>query len=49
MPVAMSHKELKSVINSTKGLYYWLKEKQVELEIVSDSNPAYEGIPRINL
>ena len=49
MPVAMSHKELTSVVNSTKGLYYWLKEKQIELEIISDSNPAYDGIPRIEL
>ena len=38
----MSREEILLTANSTKSLYYWLKEKNIELEIVSDNNPGYK-------
>lgn len=46
---SMGPREIISVSNSTKDMFYWLKEQDVEWEIVSDRNPGYEGIPRIEL
>ena len=46
---SMGPREIKSVAKATKGIYYWLKEQGVEWEMVSDTNPGYEGIPRIEL
>ena len=46
---SMGPREILSVAKSTKPLYYWLKEKGVEWEIVSDRNPGYSGIPRVEL
>ena len=45
----MSREEILLTVNSTKSLYYWLKEKNIELEIVSDTNPGYKNIPRIKI
>ena len=45
----MSREEILLTVNSTKSLYYWLKEKNTELEIVSDTNPGYKNIPRIKI
>jgi len=49
MKTSASYRELESVVNSTKGLYYWLKEKGIQLEIVSDKNQGYKGIPRVSI
>ena len=49
MPVGMSYREIDSVAKSTKGLYYFLKEKGISFKIASTINPAYEGIERIKL
>ena len=49
MKTSASHRELQSVVNSTKGLYYWLKDMGIELEIISEKNQGYENIPRIKL
>ena len=40
---------LKSVSKSTKEMYYWLKNQEIEWEMVSDRNSGYHGIPRIEL
>ena len=45
----MGPREITSVAKSTKGMYYWLKEQGVEWQLVSDRNPGYEGIERIEL
>ena len=45
----MSREEIMLTAKSTKSLYYWLKENEIELEIVSDNNPGYENIPRIKI
>ena len=37
------------VIDSTKGLHYFLEENKIELNICSDTNPAYKKIKRIDL
>ena len=46
---SMGPREITSVTKSTKEMYYWLKSKGVEWEMVSDRNPGYEGIKRIKL
>lgn len=46
---SMGPREITSVAKSTKGMYYWLKEQGVEWQLVSDRNPGYEGIERIEL
>lgn len=48
-PQKMGPREILSVANSTKSLYYWLKDRNIEWEMVSDRNPGYENIPRIEL
>lgn len=48
-PQKMGPREITSVANSTKSLYYWLKDRGIEWEMVSDRNPGYEGIPRVTL
>lgn len=45
----MSFEETKIVIDSTKDLYKFLKTINVELNIVSDRNPAHKSIPRIQI
>jgi len=45
----MSYEETKMVIDSTKGLHYFLEENKIELNICSDTNPAYKKIKRIDL
>jgi hypothetical protein len=45
----MGPREITSVSNSTKEMYYWLKNKGIEWEMVSDRNPGYKGIKRIKL
>tara|TARA_R110000803_G_scaffold70240_3_gene133025 strand:+ start:180 stop:1013 length:834 start_codon:yes stop_codon:yes gene_type:complete len=45
----MRPREIISVAKATKGIYYWLKEQGIDWEIVSDTNPGYEGIKRIEL
>lgn len=46
---SMGPREITSVAKSTKPLYYWLKDRGVEWEMVSDRNPGYEGIRRIEI
>ena len=46
---SMGPREIISVSNATRGIYYWLKEQGVEWEMVSDSNPGYEGIKRVKI
>jgi len=46
---SMGPREIMSVSNSTKDMYYWLKNKGIEWEMVSDKNPGYKGIKRITL
>jgi hypothetical protein len=46
---SMGPREIMSVAKSTKEMYYWLKNKGIEWEMVSDRNPGYEGIKRIRL
>ena len=41
--------ELQTIINSTEYLNKWLLSKNVELNIISDINPAHKSIPRIEL
>jgi len=41
--------EVELIVDSTKELYYWLKQKGVALKIVSDSSLADQCIPRIEL
>ena len=48
-PTPMNFHEVNTVVNSTEYLYKWLLSKDVELNIISDRNPAHESIPRIEL
>ena len=45
----MSKRETISVTKSTKQLYEWLSSLNIEFEMVSDTNPGYEKIPRVEL
>ena len=45
----MRPREIISVAKASKGIYYWLKAQGIEWEMVSETNPGYEGIKRINL
>lgn len=46
---SMGPREILSVSKSTKDMFYWLKNQGIDWEMVSDRNPGYEGIPRIEL
>ena len=46
---SMGPREILSVAKSTKGMYYWLKKQGIEWEMVSDRNPSYKGIKRVEL
>jgi len=45
----MGYNETKMVIDSTEDLYRYLKNRNVELNIVSDRNPAHSSIPRLEI
>ena len=45
----MMYEELKMVVDSTEDLHYFLESIGVELNIVSDRNPAYNKIKRMEL
>lgn len=45
----MGYNETKMVIDSTEDLYKYFKSINVELNIVSDRNPAHESIPRLEI
>ena len=45
----MGFEETKIVIDSTEDLYKFLQSINVELNIVSDRNPAHKSIPRIQI
>ena len=45
----MSYEETKILIDSTEDLYNFLQSIKVELNIVSDRNPAHKSIPRIEI
>jgi hypothetical protein len=45
----MTPREITSVAKSTEGMYKWLKDQGIEWEIVSDRNPGYKVIPRVEL
>ena len=45
----MSFDETQMVVDSTEDLHYFLESIGVELNIISDRNPAYKGIKRITL
>jgi hypothetical protein len=46
---SMGPREITSVAKSTESLYKWLQSHGVEWEMVSDRNPGYSGIPRVEL
>ncbi len=46
---SMGPREIKSVANATKGIYEFLKDMGITWDIVSDTNPAFDGIQRIEL
>ena len=46
---SMGPREITSVAKSTKSLFYWLKDRGVDWKIVSDRNPGYDKIERINI
>ena len=48
-PTPMNFHEVNTVVNSTEGFNKWLSSKGVELNIISDRNPAHKSIPRIEL
>ena len=48
-PTPMNFHEVNTVVNSTEYLNKWLLSKGVELNIISDRNPAHKSIPRIKL
>ena len=48
-PTPMNFHEVNTVVNSTEHLNKWLLSKGVELNIISDRNPAHKSIPRIKL
>lgn len=48
-PTPMNFHEVNTVVNSTEYLNKWLLSKGVELNIISDRNPAHKSIPRIEL
>ena len=39
--------EIEVTRNATKELFYWLKDKGIELELLSDKSKLYENIPRV--
>lgn len=41
--------EVETTAKASKELYYWMKEKNVDLNVISDCSSVYEGIPRIKL
>lgn len=45
----MSYNETKMVIDSTEDLYKYLLSRNVNLQIVSDRNPAHQSIPRTTI
>ena len=48
-PTPMNFHEVNTVVKSTEYLNKCLLSKKVELNIISDKNPAHESIPRIKL
>ncbi len=46
---SMGPREISSVAKSTEGMYNWLKSQGIEWEMVSDRNPGYKGIKRIEI
>ena len=48
-PTPMNFHEVNTVVASTEYLNKWLLSKGVELNIISDRNPAHKSIPRIEL
>jgi len=48
-PTPMNFHEVNTVVNSTEYLNKWLLSKGVELNIISDRNPAHKSIQRIKL
>lgn len=48
-PTPMNFHEVNTVVASTEYLNKWLLSKNVELNIISDINPAHKSIPRIEL
>ena len=48
-PTPMNFHEVNTVVKSTEYLNKWLLSKNVELNIISDINPAHKSIPRIEL
>ncbi len=48
-PTPMNFHEVNTVVNSTEYLNKWLLSKEVELNIISDRNPAHKSIQRIKL
>ncbi len=48
-PTPMNRYEVETVVESTNFLNNWLLESNVQLNIISDTNPASENIPRVEL
>ena len=47
--VSIGDREYESMVKSTEHLYNWFNRLGVEFEIISDRNPSYKGIPRVEL
>ena len=48
-PGSMMHWEIEATTKASKDLYYWLKNQNIELNILTDNTALYEGIPRIKI
>ena len=48
-PTPMNKYEIEVVRDSTPALYKYLKTQGINLQIISDTNPASDIIPRIEL
>ena len=49
MPTGMPVGELEAAIESSKDFYKWLQSKNIELNVVSNTNPVHNSIPRIKI
>lgn len=47
--IPANYTEMKIVVESTEFLYNWMKEKGVDLKIVSTQSAVHESVPRITL
>lgn len=48
-PGSMMDWEIEATAKCSKDLYYWLKNQNIQLNILTDNAALYEGIPRIKI